>query len=185
MENRSNVNSSSSSSVRISCVLFCFLFLAGCASTRVRVVQSDGSAPWSGLGLALKLPPGAWRIEPQGENAVLFTPQGRAGNLLIERVNTPPNEPEWLALKKLLSSFHEKRQISQRALRLPDGESALCAEYEVTLPGGGTRLRVCLLPRPPFICEIIAWNFGRDAQPETFLAGLAPAAKPGPLPRTP
>ena len=106
-----------------SCALFCLFLVAGCASGRV--VQSNGSRTWSGLGLTLKLPPGGWRIEPQGENAVLFTPQGRAGNLLIERVKTSPNEPEWLALKKLLSSFNVKKQISQRAVRLPNGESAL------------------------------------------------------------
>jgi hypothetical protein len=151
----------------------------------VRVVQSDGTAPWSGLGLALKLPPGEWRIEPQSKNAILFRPQGRAGNLLIERVKTRPNEPEWLALEKLFSSFDEKKQISQRAVHLANGESALCAEYDVKLPDGGTRLRAYLIPRAGWTCEIIEWNFGRDAPAEAFLAGLAPAAKSGPVPRTP
>ena len=128
-----------SSAVRLSCALICLLLVAGCASARV--VQSDGTAQWSGLGLALKLPQGNWRIEPQGENAVLFRPQGREGNLLIERVKTPPGQPEWLALKKLLSSFDEKKEISQRALHLPNGESALCAEYDVQVQGGTMRLR--------------------------------------------
>jgi hypothetical protein len=168
--------------LRLSCGFFCLL-AAGCAS--VSVVRSDGAAQWSGLGLALRLPPGAWRIEPQGENAVHFTPQGRPGNLLIERVKTRPNEPEWLALRKLLSSFDAKKEISQRAERLPDGESALRAEYDVQVAGGRTRLVAHLLPRAGFIYEIIEWNVGRDELAEAFLAGLAPAAKSGPVPRTP
>ena len=179
----SSTSSISSTAVRLSCALIGLLLVAGCAS--VRVVQSDGTAPWSGLGLALKLPPGEWRIEPQSKNAILFRPQGRAGNLLIERVKTRPNEPEWLALEKLFSSFDEKKQISQRAVHLANGESALCAEYDVKLPDGGTRLRAYLIPRAGWTCEIIEWNFGRDAPAEAFLAGLAPAAKSGPVPRTP
>ena len=169
--------------LRLSCGFFCLLLVTGCAS--MRVVQSDGTAPWSGLGLSLKLPPGGWRIEPQGDNAVLFKPQGRAGNLLIERVKTPPKEPEWLALKKLMSSFDVKKEISQRAERLPNGESALRAEYDVQVTGGGTRLVAYLIPRAGLIYEIIEWNFGRDELAEAFLAGLAPAAKSGPVPRTP
>jgi len=166
-----------------SCAFLCLLLAAGCAS--VRVVQSNGSAQWSGLGLALKLPPGGWRIEPQGENAVLFTRQGRAGNLLIERVKTRPGEPEWLALKKLLSSFDEKKEISQQAVKLPNGESALRGEYDVRVQGGATRLVAYLISRAGWIYEIVEWNFGRDAPAEAFLAGLAPAAKSGPVPRTP
>jgi hypothetical protein len=165
------------------CALFCVLLVAGCAS--VRVVQSNGSAQWSGLGLALTLPPGDWRIEPRGENAVLFAPQGRPGNLLIERVKARPNEPEWLALKKLFSSFDEKKEISRRALPLQNGESALCAECDVQVQGGGTRVRAYLLRRAGWTYEIIEWNFGRDAPAEAFLAGLAPAAESGPVPRTP
>jgi hypothetical protein len=162
---------------------FCLFLLAGCASGRV--VQSNGTAQWSALGLAIKLPPGAWRIEPQGENAALFTQDGRPGNLLIERVKTRPKEPEWLALKKLLSSFDVKKQISQRAERLPNGESALRAEFDVQVKGGGTRLVAYLIPRPGCVYEIVEWNFGRDSLAEAFLAGLAPVAKTGPVPRAP
>ncbi|MGD1001736.1 MAG: hypothetical protein ABSA67_13670 [Candidatus Brocadiia bacterium] len=169
--------------LRLSCGFFCLLLVTGCASTGV--ARSDGTAQWSGLGLTLKLPPGGWQIEPQGENAVLFKPQGRAGNLLIERVKTRPKEPEWLALKKLLSSFDAKKEISQRAERLPNGESALRAEFDVQVTGGGTRLVAYLIPRAGFTYEIIEWNVGRDELAERFLAGLAPAAKSGPVPRTP
>jgi hypothetical protein len=169
--------------LHLSCALFCLLLVSGCSS--VRVVQSNGSAQWSGLGLALALPPGEWRIEPQGENAVLFRPKNGAGNLLIERVKTPAGQAEWLALKKLLSSFDEKKEISQRMLHLPDGESALCAEYDVQVQGGATRLRAYLLPRAGWTYEIIEWDFGRDAPGEAFLAGVAPETKSGPAPRTP
>jgi hypothetical protein len=169
--------------LRFSYALFCLLLVAGCAS--VRVVQSNGSAQWSGLGLTLKLPPGGWRIEPQGENAVLFAPQSGPGNLLIQRVKTSPNEPEWLALKKLLSSFEVKKQISQRAERLPDGESALRTEFDVQVKGARVRLVVYLIPRAGWIYEMSEWNFGRGGPVEVFLAGLAPAAKSGPLPRMP
>jgi len=116
---------------------------------------------------------------------VLFKLQGRAGNLLIERVKIRPKEPEWLALRKLLSSFEVKKEISQRAERLPNGESALRAEYDVQVTGGGTRLVAYLIPRAGFVYEIIEWNFGQFDLAERFLAGLAPAAKPGPVPRTP
>jgi hypothetical protein len=169
--------------LRLSCGFFCLLLAAGCASSGI--VRSDGNTQWAGLGLALRLPPGGWRIEPQGENAVLFTPQGRPGNLLIERVKTWPNEPEWLALKKLLSSFDMKKEISLRAERLPDGESALRAEYDIQVAGGRTRLAAYLVPRAGFIYEIVEWNVGRDKLAELFLAALAPEAKPGPVPRTP
>jgi hypothetical protein len=169
--------------LRLSCGAFCLLLAVGCASSPL--VRSDGNTRWSGLGLALNLPPGAWRIESQGEDAVLFTPQGRAGHLLIERVKTRPNEPEWLALKKLLSSFDVKKEISLSSKRLPDGESALRAEYDVQVPAGRTRLAAYLIPRAAFVYEIIEWNVGRDELAEAFLAGLAPAAKPGPVPRTP
>ena len=165
------------------CAFLCLVLGAGCAS--VRAVPSNGSTQWSGLGLTLTLPPGDWRIEPQGEDAVLFTPKNGHGNLLIERVKTRPMQPEWLALKKLLSSFEEKKEISQRTLHLHDGESALCAEYDVQVQGGGTRLRAYLLARPGWTYEIIEWNFGHDAPAEAFLSGLAPAAQSGPVPRTP
>ena len=52
----------------------------------------------------------------------------------------------------------------------------------------GAAQRACvayLIPRAGCIYEIIEWNFGRDALAEAFLAGLAPAAKSGPVPRTP
>ncbi len=84
-----------------------------------------------------------------------------------------------------MSSFDVKKEISQRAERLPNGESALRAEYDVQVTGGGTRLVAYLVPRAGFIYEIIEWNFGRTDLAEAFLAGLAPAAKSGPVPRTP
>jgi hypothetical protein len=151
----------------------------------VGVVQSNGATLWSGLGLTLRLPPGGWRIESRDENAVLFRPQDAPGNLLIERVKTTPNEPEWLALKKLLSSFKAKREISQRAERLPDGESALRSELDVQVQGARVRLVVYLIPRAGWIYEISEWNCGRGAPAEAFLAGLAPAAKSLTMPRMP
>jgi hypothetical protein len=144
------------------------------------MVRSDGSTRWSGLGLTLKLPPGAWRIERRGENAVLFRPESGPGDLLIERVKTRPKEPEWLALKKLLSSFDVKKEVLQRAERLPDGESALRAEFDVQVKAARVRLTVYLVPRAGWIYEVSEWNFGGGAPAEDFLAGLAPAAEPGP-----
>jgi hypothetical protein len=151
----------------------------------VRTAESNGAAPWSGLGLTLTLPPGHWRIESRGENAVLFTPKTGAGSLLIERVKPSPQEPDWLAMDKLLSSFEKKKELSRLTVHLPEGDSALCAEYGVQVDGASTLLRAYVLRRAGWIYEFAEWNFGRGTLAEDFLAGLAPASEPSPAPRAP
>jgi hypothetical protein len=153
--------------------LFAVAAISGCSSPQV--IQSDGSARWSGLGVQVTLPEGTWRIrKSEKEQVATFVTEGRPGDLALFRVRVSPPPaggkaasalPDGLAFKRLFAYFQDKKELSAGEIALPGGRKVQCAEYEVKTDVGATRVKAYAVQRDGWIYDLAEWNFEQPSKP--------------------
>lgn len=148
-----------------------FPVVAGCAARQV--VESSGSAQWTGLGVMLTLPAGRWEIEEvERGRVVTFGAPGDAGQAALLRVDAHESDSPGIALMRLFAHFEEKTELARGARTLRSGIVGVFAEYAVEVEGRTIPVLAFVLRRGKWTYDLVAWDMDR-ATFDAFLEGWA------------
>jgi len=149
--------------VRAGAALLALACLAGCAAPGPQVVS--GRYVWAEGGLVFDLPGGGWTVSrEEGGRAVLFTPAGLPGHMVVRWSPQDGGRPAAgpVMARALLVHFERKSILASTRDRVM-GRAAHGLVAAAWVDGRPIRLRTCSLATGGRVHDFACWS-----SPETF-----------------